>query len=366
MSHIQYTIKRSGTYFYNRRVPTHAVESYGTSVRQLLSKDPEEALAYSNRLTEVLDASWKSKVITRRIDVAAIVSSFKPKTSTLSEIAEEYLGLRPIDQTPPRVALESFLSIAGDRDVETYTREDAKLFVAHLFERGNKTATIKRRVGSLSAILNYAYSELDVDKRNPFGRLFIKGQGEDVTKRGTFSVDQLKQGYSKALASGSQVKLLMPLLGETGCRLAEIVGLRIDDIDLDNDLIYIRPNQARRLKTKGSERVLPLVGQAKEAMIAVMVGSDGEYLYPQYIKDSQCYATHASNALNKWIKKDFDGLTAHSLRHTFRDRLRDVECPMDAIDQLGGWRTVGSVGNGYGHGYSVGKLRGWVNAIAIR
>ena len=58
----------------------------------------------------------------------------------------------------------------------------------------------------------------------------------------------------------------MPLLGETDCRLAEIVGLKLEDIDLENDLIYIRPNSARRLKTRGSQRTLPLFGYVKLAM----------------------------------------------------------------------------------------------------
>jgi integrase len=40
----------------------------------------------------------------------------------------------------------------------------------------------------------------------------------------------------------------MPLLGETGCRLAEIVGLELSDIDMENELIQIRPNSIRRLK----------------------------------------------------------------------------------------------------------------------
>jgi len=44
-------------------------------------------------------------------------------------------------------------------------------------------------------------------------------------------------------------------------------------------------------------------------------------------------ATHALNALGKWLKKD---LTAHSLRHTFRDRLRASGCPLELIDQIGG------------------------------
>jgi hypothetical protein len=35
-----------------------------------------------------------------------------------------------------------------------------------------------------------------------------------------------------------------------------------------------------------------------------------------------------------------------------RDRLRAVECPMDMIDQIGGWRSVGGVGVKYGEGYA--------------
>ena len=70
-----------------------------------------------------------------------------------------------------------------------------------------------------------------------------------------------------------------------------------------------------------------------------------------YIQGTSRQVTATSNALNKWLKRDFGSLpTAHSLRHTFRDRLRAVECPMDMIDQIGGWRSVGGVGAGYGEG----------------
>jgi integrase len=283
----------------------------------------------------------------------------------LSEIAAEYLALKQIDQVPPSVALSTFISLAGDRDVSEYTRQDAKLLVHHLEMKGNKTATIRRRINSLSAIINYAYSELDLDKRNPFNRLFIRNEGNDVFKRGTFTNEQLKRGYDKALSSCSKVKLLMPLLGETGCRLAEIVGLRLEDIDLVNNLVHIRPNSARRLKNKTSERVVPLVGYAKLAIEQALTQADDEWLFPQYIKVGHCYATHASNAVNKWLKKDFDGLTAHCLRHTFRDRLRAVECPMDIIDQIGGWRSASGIGINYGHGYSKVQVGRWLWLVSI-
>ena len=364
MSHIRYTIRRSGTFYYNRRVPSHAVSAFGSHIRQALSSCPLEAEAYSTRLSNVLEASWAADQATTPINISAVVDSFKPKSHLLSEMADEYLSLRKIDTAPPKLALETFIRLAGDRDVVSYTRDDAKLFVDVLLKQGNKTATIRRRINCISAILNYAYAELDVDKRNPFSRLFIKGEGQDVHKRGTFTQHQLKQGYDNALSSGSQVKLLMPLLGETGCRLAEIVGLELNDIDMAEEVIHVRPNNIRRLKTANSTRTLPLVGYAKEAMLLSLQHADDHCLYPRYLKDGTCRATHASNALGKWLKKDF-GLTAHSLRHTFRDRLRASGCPLELIDQIGGWSSIGTIGSKYGPGYDLDAMREQFDTVSL-
>ena len=65
------------------------------------------------------------------------------------------------------------------------------------------------------------------------------------------------------------------------------------------------------------------------------------------------------------VDKEKMGMTAHSLRHTFRDRLRAVEAPLEAIDQLGGWSSVKTIGSSYGRGYSVEHLRRYLDAIRI-
>ena len=116
MSHIQYTICRSGRYYYNRRVPIHAVKTYGPFIRQALSKCPEKAAAYSKRLSDVLEGSWSGTTgIISPVDITHILSSFKPRSFRLTEIADEYLTFREIDQRPPRTALAVFILLAGDR-----------------------------------------------------------------------------------------------------------------------------------------------------------------------------------------------------------------------------------------------------------
>ena len=52
----------------------------------------------------------------------------------------------------------------------------------------------------------------------------------------------------------------------------------------------------------------------------------------------------------------------HSFRHSLRDRLRAVECPADIVDQIGGWSTAGVV-QGYGLGYPLKALEGWLRRI---
>ena len=131
----------------------------------------------------------------------------------------------------------------------------------------------------------------------------------------------------------------------------------VEDIDMENELIHIRANAARRLKTRGSERTLPLIGYARLAMLQALSQTNEEWLYPRYMKTGKCNANSASASIKKWLKRDFDGLTAHCLRHTMRDRLRAVECPMDMIDQIGGWRSVATIGVGYGEEYSIEAIR---------
>ena len=59
-----------------------------------------------------------------------------------------------------------------------------------------------------------------------------------------------------------------------------------------------------------------------------------------------------------------DNYVIHGFRHSFRDRLRAVECPSEIIDQLGGW-SIKTVGQGYGKGYSLDLLVKWISKLKL-
>ena len=179
MSHIPHTICRHGTYYYNRRVPEHAVDIYGSFIKYGLSSDPVMATTYAKRLSEVLETSCKSKHSVSFINIPAIMDSFIPRFFSLSEVAVEYIALKNIQPEPTLVAVRTWVRLVGDKDVAEYCRNDAKAFIRYLESSGNKAVTIRRRLTSLTAIFNYAYAELDLNKRNPFSRMIIKGEGSE-------------------------------------------------------------------------------------------------------------------------------------------------------------------------------------------
>ena len=76
-----------------------------------------------------------------------------------------------------------------------------------------------------------------------------------------------------------------------------------------------------------------------------------------------CKADYASNSLNKWLRKHVPiGCVVHSFRHSMRDRLRAVECPVELLDDIGGWLNPG-IGCQYGSGYSLKIKLSWLQKI---
>jgi integrase len=287
-------------------------------------------------MTKRLDAIWQAETVTQAVSLKSLKDATTTKTATLSNVVKEYVEVKGIQDNPTLSSVEALISMSGDMSVDQYTRQDARNFASKLLAKGNRTTTIRRRMNCLTAVFNYGFAEYEVAGRNPFARVLIPREGADKETRAPFLNAELLDLYELSMASSKRLRLSVPILGETGCRIAEIIGLRRSDVSLETKSIKIVGHQTRRLKTPGSERELPLVGFAFEAMENLMTTTDSAHLFPEYLRDGLTLATHAGNTLNKWLKQEAGGKTAHCLRHAYRDRLRAVECPLELLDALGG------------------------------
>ena len=101
------------------------------------------------------------------------------------------------------------------------------------------------------------------------------------------------------------MRWLVALLSDTGMRLAEAAGLAISDLHLDAEIPFVRFSEHlwRRLKTKGSQRDIPLVGAFLWAANRIVKKATNEFAFPRYCSDESCKADYASNTLNKWLRK---------------------------------------------------------------
>ena len=105
---------------------------------------------------------------------------------------------------------------------------------------------------------------------------------------------------------------------------------------------------------ESSQRCIPLVGASLWACKRILeYNNDSIFAFPRYTSKDKWNANSASASLNKWLKeKLLNDYVFHGFRHSFRDRLRAVECPSEIIDQLGGWSSK-SAGQGYGEGFGL-------------
>ena len=284
-------------------------------------------------------------------------------TQSLSEALELYLRLKGTgkDKVFRRGAernIGSVIQVLGDRPLDAYSSADAALYRDYLLNKGLTTNSVKRNFSTIRSIINLCIQEYGLDCRNPFSRVYLPDLN-DSKKRKPIPIENIRQIQKDCMAIDDDVRWLVALISDTGMRLSEAAGLHINDINLDNDIPYIdlKPHPWRGLKTKGSQRQIPLVGASLWAAKRIKeTNSHPVYAFPRYNTTSTTNGNSASAAINKWLKpKVPEGCVIHSFRHSMRDRLREVQCPADMIDQIGGWSSAG-IGQSYGEGYNVKAL----------
>ena len=278
-----------------------------------------------------------------------------------SRIAERLFGqanVKPIWASPPsreEILEEDKKRIVENKILENPITNEEQELVNELISKNS----IEQLAAAYYRLIGKDLSAPE-DLRNPSDKSEKRSKGNGFQNSIWFELSVGKDDTAEP-------RWLVALISDTGIRLAEAVGLMIQDIHLDHPYphLKLKPHPHRSLKTRSSERTIPLVGASLWAAKQILASSTTDYCFPRYTNATACNSNSASAAINKWIKTIAgDNVVIHGFRHSFRDRLRQVEAPSDLIDQLGGW-SLRSVGHAYGNGYSIEVLRKWTKRIVI-
>ena len=196
------------------------------------------------------------------------------------------------------------VSVAGDKPIDSYVREDANNLRDALIARGLSRASIRRTLSVLRASINFTTKELGLEDVKVFSGVYL-GEPEELTQTTRRSIP-IKDVYKvQALCNelDDEPRWLIALISDTGMRLSEAAGLIGEDIRLDcpHPHILLRPHPWRRLKTQSSERIVPLVGASLWAAKRALNATSNQFLFPRYCNEVRCKGNSASATLNKWF-----------------------------------------------------------------
>ena len=355
-----YLFQKRGIFYYSRRVPKELQPKVGRQriIVSLKTKSPAKANSLGQLVTQKLDEEWLLLRLGKQLGLRS--GSTQNLAPNLSSTRDRYLKLRGKDkpknfhQTAHRNT-KLVINMFGDKPLNQYSSIEAGRLRDRLIERQLSPMSVRRAFTCIKAIFNFGFAEYGLDCANPFARIHMPaGKGR---KRLPILVETIREIQNACFEIDDDLRWLVALISDTGMRLSEAAGLAIEDICLGHEIphINLRPHPWRRLKTQQSERQIPLVGAALWAAQRLFEEVHGKWCFPRYTNAERCNGNSASAALNKWLKQKFSSeALVHGFRHSFRDRLRVVNCPTEMIDQLGGW-SANNVGGQYGVGFGLQK-----------
>jgi integrase len=227
-----------------------------------------------------------------------------------------------------RKELGLFLQFCSKASPLSCTQEDAAAWRSHLLDRVSANTT-KTRLAYLAGL----WTVLEEEK--PGTTHIFKGLIKRIKaapKPKTISIRPVEEW------EGSIYVPVFKILYFTGARLAEIAGLRGED--LLEDRIVIQPHQDRPLKTGASERSIP-IHPSLEAVLEPYRGAEG-LIWPSLKGDGMRWGNNLSKPC-----KAATGTSPHNLRHLAATRLREGNFNEAVIGRLLG-HTPNTVTGGYG------------------
>jgi integrase len=373
----RYTFKKGKVFYFTRVVPQDLCEHYSRKriVASLRTTSFNQARILANTYSNKLEQYWLGLRLEKtQIPGLNLIKTSGTNTDSLlpSIIDAKELYFSVKGKGKPKLFFDTanrniryLIDCLDNRSIDCYSTKDAAKFREWLIARGFSNSSLQRIFSGVKAIVTFCIKEQGLDCQNPFTRVYLPAESKK-NKRLPVSSSDLRVLSQSCIEIDDDIRWLVALIINTGMGLSEAIGLLTTDLNIDSEIpfITIQPHKHRRLKTDASERTIPLTGISLWAAKQIKQNISEGYCFPRYVINHECKSNSASATVNKWIKSvGSKNNVIHGLRHSFRDRLREVEAPLDMVEQMGGW-SLKSVGQTYGNGYNLELTQKYLIKIA--
>jgi len=234
-----------------------------------------------------------------------------------------------------------FLELEGT-EVERATEDTVARYVAWLFNAGYSPRSIMRYSSALRHFYRFLTEEGHISE-NPTDILESPRAFKLLPKYLTDSeVDQLLNMPDVETSLGVRDKAMLELLYATGLRVSELVGLKLNDLNLDECFLITFG--------KGSkERLVPFTTAARDWVIRYRDTARSELL-----KEQSSYILFLNRLGGPLTRQGFwkilkgyakrigiaDKLSPHTLRHTFATHLLEHGADLRAVQMMLGHSAI--------------------------
>lgn len=243
------------------------------------------------------------------------------------------------------------IPVLGTKRLVELTREQIQLFINTLCVSGLSGGSIRNIYMVIKQSLKEAVNQEYLEK-NPCQDILLPKIYKKKVK--ALTIQQQKRLEFQAFKENECSPIILALY--TGMRIGEISALKWEDIDFEQNTIFVRRTLSRVLnesnssvktklvseipKTKGSERVIPLPQHLKRYLIAKKKTASSTYVISCKGKPAE---TRVINYRFKKVLKElnFDkSIHFHALRHTFATRCIEKNVDIASLSRLLGHQST--------------------------